>query len=286
MAKLSKIKGTAPYNGKSFDAFVTMVLARGKERRRCFAWRGAADPYAILVSEIMLQQTQTARVERYFEEWMRRFPTVKDVADAPTADVLAAWAGLGYNRRALALKRAAEQVCAEFGGVLPFTEEGLLSLPGVGPATAAALLAFAYNKPAVYLETNVRSVLLHEFFPETDGVSDKELRSLLTAINERVRARGIDARDWNYALLDYGAYLKKNRANPSRRSKHHNRQSPYEGSRRQKRARLLEAVLEDSGETTDMLARALGYDPALTESILSDLAAEGFLRRDGDRWSA
>jgi A/G-specific adenine glycosylase len=233
----------------------------------------------------MLQQTQTARVERYFDEWMRRFPTVADLAGASTAEVLAAWAGLGYNRRALALKRVAEQVCAEFGGVLPATEAELLSLPGVGSATAAALLAFAYNKPAVYLETNVRSVLLHEFFPETDGVTDKELRSLLTGINERVRARGASARDWNYALLDYGAYLKKARPNPSRRSKHHSRQSPYEGSRRQKRARLLEAGLEASGQTTETLSRALGYDPALTESILSDLSAEGFLRRDGDGWS-
>jgi A/G-specific adenine glycosylase len=267
------------------DAFIDTVLARGKEQYRRFAWRGAVGPYAILVSEIMLQQTQTARVERYFDEWMRRFPTVADLADAPIAEVLAAWAGLGYNRRALALKRAAEQVCAEFDGVLPVTEAELLSLPGVGPATAAALLAFAYNKPAVYLETNVRSVLLHEFFPETDGVADTKLRSLLTEINERIRARGIDARDWNYALLDYGAYLKKTGPNPSRRSKHHSRQSPYEGSRRQKRARLLEAVLETPGQTTETLARSLGCDSTLTESILSDLAAEGFLRRDGDRWS-
>jgi A/G-specific adenine glycosylase len=207
------------------------------------------------------------------------------LADAPTCEALATWAGLGYNRRALALKRAAEQVCAEFGGVLPATEAELLSLPGVGPATAAALLAFAYNKPAVYLETNVRSVLLHEFFPGTDGITDTKLRSLLTEINECVRTRGVDARDWNYALLDYGAYLKKAGPNPSRRSKHHSRQSPYEGSRRQKRARLLEAVLEISGQTTEMLARSLDCAPALTESILSDLAAEGFLRREGDRWS-
>jgi A/G-specific adenine glycosylase len=285
MAKISEIVETAPYSGRLVGAFIDTVMAKGREQRRDFAWRSVADPYAILVSEIMLQQTQTSRVERYFGEWMRRFPTVADLAGAPAAEVLAAWAGLGYNRRALALKRAAEQVCAKFGGALPATEAELLSLPGVGPATAAALLAFAYNKPAVYLETNVRSVLLHEFFPKTDGVADTKLRSLLTEINERVRARGIDARDWNYALLDYGAYLKKAHPNPSRRSKHHSRQSRYEGSRRQKRARLLEAVLGTSGQTTETLARSLGYDPTLTESILSDLAAEGFLRRDGDRWS-
>jgi A/G-specific adenine glycosylase len=225
-------------------------------------------------------------VERYFDEWMRRFPTIAALADAPVAAVLAAWAGLGYNRRALALKRAAEQVCTESSGVLPATEAGLRSLPGVGPATAAAILAFAHDKHALYLETNVRSVLLHEFFPEADGVTDKELHALLADVNERVRARGIGARTWNYALLDYGASLKKTRPNPGRRSKHHKRQSPYEGSRRQKRARLLEAVLAEPHRTTEALAHALGYGPELTEGILSDLAAEGFLRRAGDTWSA
>ncbi|MDR2611071.1 MAG: hypothetical protein LBC58_06400 [Clostridiales Family XIII bacterium] len=267
------------------DRFIDTVLAQGAERYRDFAWRRTADPYAILVSEIMLQQTQTARVERYFEEWMRRFPTACALARARVAEVLAAWAGLGYNRRALALKRAAEQVCAEYAGVLPDSGEALLSLPGIGPATAAALLAFAYDKPAVYLETNVRSVLLHEFFPQAKGVTDKELRVLLSGITERVSVLGISARVWNYALLDYGAYLKKALPNPGRRSKHHSRQSAYEGSRRQKRARLLEAVLAAPNQTTEALARSLGYDFALTESILSDLAAEGFLRRDGDTWS-
>jgi A/G-specific adenine glycosylase len=159
-------------------------------------------------------------------------------------------------------------------------------LPGVGSATAAAILAFAHDKHALYLETNVRSVLLLEFFPETDGVTDKELRALLADINERLRARGVSARTWNYALLDYGAYLKKTRPNPSRRSRHHKGQSSYEGSRRQKRARLLEAVLAAPHRSSEALARALGYDPALTESILSDLADEGFVRRDGDAWFA
>jgi A/G-specific adenine glycosylase len=269
------------------DAFVDLVMQRGGERYRDFAWRRTTDPYAILVSEIMLQQTQTARVERYYDEWLKRFPTIAALSAADNAAVLEAWAGLGYNRRALALKRTADTVCEKFGGILPDTEAELLSLPGIGPATAAALLAFAHNRPAAYLETNVRAVFLHEFFPGEDNVSDRELLSLLPGINELVHARGISARTWNYALLDYGAYLKKALPNPTRRSKHYSRQSPYEGSRRQKRARLLEAVLAGSAgpaKTAADLALHCGYELAVTESVLADLAAEGFIRQRAGGW--
>jgi A/G-specific adenine glycosylase len=268
------------------EAFIDLVLKRGGERYRDFAWRRTTDPYAILVSEIMLQQTQTARVERYYDAWLKRFPTIEALSEADNAAVLEAWAGLGYNRRALALKRAADTVCEKFAGILPGTEAELLSLPGVGPATAAALLAFAKNRSAVYLETNVRAVLLHELFPGKDNVSDRELLPLLAEINELVRTRGIDARTWNYALLDYGAYLKKALPNPTRRSKHYSRQSPYEGSRRQKRARLLEAVLAGPERTTADLARQCGYETDLTESVLADLAAEGFLKQHAGGWIA
>lgn len=269
---------------KTHDSFIDTVAARGKELYRDFAWRRTSDPYAVLVSEVMLQQTQTARVERYFDAWMERFPVLDALAAASVSDVLEAWQGLGYNRRALALKRTADSVCEQQGGILPASAEGLQALPGIGAATAAGVLAFAYDQPAVYLETNVRTVLLHECFPETEGVSDGELRELLTRISARVHARGMSARSWNYALLDYGAHLKKTHPNPSRRSKHHSKQSPYEGSRRQKRARLLEALLAHSKQSTEELAEQHRYDPELTESILADLADEGFIRRENNTW--
>jgi A/G-specific adenine glycosylase len=264
---------------------IDTVLAHGAERYRDFPWRNTTDPYAVLVSEVMLQQTQTSRVRRYFEAWIRRFPTIDALAAAATSDVLAAWQGLGYNRRALALHTAATIVSECFGGVLPDTTDELRNLPGIGPATAAGILAFAHNRPAAYLETNVRAVLLHEVFPDRDGVPDRELFSLLVQLSERVHARQIGARQWNYALLDYGAHLKATLpVNPSRRSKHHSRQSPYEGSRRQKRARLLEAVLAESGQTTADLARACGFDLAIVEDVLGDLQREGFIHTENNRW--
>lgn len=268
----------------SIDSFIDTVCEQGQKLYRDFAWRQTSDPYAVLVSEVMLQQTQTSRVERYFATWMERFPTIDALAAASTADVLDAWQGLGYNRRALALKRTAEQVSEGLAGVLPFTESDLCELPGIGPATAAGILAFASNRSAVYLETNVRTVLLHEFYPDEDGVSDKVLRRLLEDVNARVEERAISAKQWNYALLDYGVYLKKTYPNPSRRSKHHTRQSAYEGSRRQKRARLLEAILACPGQSTAALAKLYGYEFALTEDILNDLATEGFIRCDDELW--
>ena len=174
----------------------------------------------------MLQQTQVARVLKHWGRWMATFPTADALAAASTSDVLSQWQGLGYNRRALALKRACE-ACAACGGRLPDTHEGLMALPGIGPATAAGVMAFALNRPGVYLETNVRTVFLHELFPGREGVRDRELVPLVAATCPKD-----DARAWYYALLDYGAHLKSAVPNPSRRSAHHARQSAFEGSRR------------------------------------------------------
>lgn len=270
----------------AIDSFIETVMQQSHLLYRDFDWRRTSDPYAVLVSEVMLQQTQTTRVERYFDAWMQRFPTLDALAAASTADVLEVWQGLGYNRRALALKRTADEVCEQNDGQLPTTSDELCTLPGIGPATAAGVIAFAYNLSAVYLETNVRTVLLHEFYPHEEGVSDRELTALLRKVAEQVQTGGIDARTWNYALLDYGAHLKKTHPNPSRRSKHHSKQSPYEGSRRQKRARLLEAILAHPGQNSEDLAELYSYDLDLAKSILADLAAEGFIRSHNGGWTA
>ncbi len=273
------------------DAFVRRVLESGREHHRDFPWRRTRDPYAVLVSEVMLQQTQAHRVVPYYEEWLASFPTLEALAAAPLEAVLRLWQGLGYNRRAVALKRLSEQVVAAHrtsgeGGpaTLPDDELALRALPGVGPATSAGVLAFAFGRYAVYLETNVRTVVLHELLADRDGVSDREVAPLVAAAAARAEAAGVDARTWYHAMLDHGAYLKRVLPNPSRRSAHHARQSAFEGSRRQKRARLLRAVLDAPDAGLDALAPILGLDTAETLELLEALEREGFLERAGDGW--
>ena len=279
------------------DDFRERVLARGRELYRDLPWRRTRDPYAVWISEVMLQQTQVSRVDGRWQHWLERFPTVDALAAASSADVLEEWQGMGYNRRALALLAAAQAVSAA-GGMLPSDVASLVALPGIGPATAAGIRAFAFDLPAVYLETNVRTVLLHELYPQAEGVPDKELVPVLervcpTTADDPTR----DPRTWYYALLDYGAWLKRTVPNPSRRSATHTRQSRFEGSHRQKRAELVRLLLAHrEGATVATLAEELSsveekagrlkVDDGFAESLLAELAAEGFCHCEGDIWRA
>jgi A/G-specific adenine glycosylase len=248
--------------------------------RHDLPWRLTTDPYSVLVSEVMLQQTQVPRVLKRYPEWIVAFPTVDALAAAPLAEVLERWQGLGYNRRAIALKRAAEEISSRWGGAVPSDEAALKSLPGVGSATAAGVRVFAFGLPAVYLETNVRSVFLHHFFADANDVPDAAILPLVVATTDRD-----DPRSWYYALLDYGAHLKKTVPNPSRRSRHHSRQSAFEGSRRQKRARLLRAVLAAPGCSANELAVETHIEPRLAAEVLDELVAEGFMTREEEGYS-
>lgn len=239
-------------------------------------WRETDDPYEILVSEVMLQQTQVPRVLPAYESFLAQFPTPDALAAAPLEAVLRNWQGLGYNRRAIRLKNAAEMIVERHGGRVPADYDALLELPGIGPTTAAGVLAFAFGEAHPYIETNVRAVLLHDFFPGEDDVPDSRLVSVFDQLIE-----GQDPRVWLYALMDYGVHLKRTVPNPSRRSRHYARQSKFEGSRRQKRSRLLRAVMEQPS-TSDELAASLGMTYPDADEILAELAEEGFLIRDGD----
>ena len=199
--------------------------------------------------------------------------------------MLELWQGLGYNRRALALKQTAEICARDWNGQLPQTYDDLIALPGIGKATAAGVLCFAYNKPALYLETNVRTVFLHHFFPDEVDVSDKRLEPLVAQTTSFSNPRG-----WYYALLDYGAYLKATIANPSRRSKHHTKQSAFEGSRRQKRAEIIRIVLASPGMRFVDIKRELdefeashgrdNLDDSVVGALVERLVSEGFLCAD------
>lgn len=280
------------------EPFRALVLARGRELYRDLPWRRTTDPYQIWISEVMLQQTQVSRVDGRWQHWLERFPTIDALASAQTADVLDEWQGMGYNRRALALLRAAQAV-AEMGGQMPREADALVALPGVGPATAAGIRAFAYNLPGVYLETNVRAVLLHELYPDAVQVPDRELAAVAEATCPADDSDPADdPRTWYYALLDYGAYLKKTVGNPSRRSRTYTRQSRFEGSHRQKRAMVVRALLAHRGHGVDaaMVANELSQQEAqagrdavgetAVQDLLDELAREGFCHEQDGLWMA
>ena len=284
-------EGTGPRPARAMDEFCDYVWQEGLRLYRDLPWRNTYDPYAIWISEVMLQQTQVARVDGRWQSWLRRFPTVQALAQAPQADVLAEWQGMGYNRRALALHRAAITI-VEAGGAFPRDAQELRALPGVGPATAAGIRAFAFNQRGVYLETNVRTVFLHELFPHEEGVPDKRLVPLVDAA-----CPDDDVRGWYYALLDLGAHLKRMVPNPSRRSRSHVRQSNFEGSHRQKRAAVVRMLLSarPHGVTAEKVAATLtaaeleagreAVDAAYARRLLEELSAEGFCAQSGDAWT-
>ena len=262
------------------------------KHRRSFPWREDITPYRIVVSEIMLQQTQVSRVVPKFQSFMRKFPDFETLAATPLREVLAEWQGLGYNRWGLQLKKLAEMVIAT--GDLPRTKEALIELPGIGPNTAGSILAFAYNIPQAFIETNIRSVFIYFFFKNSRRkVDDKEILKLVeislaggsgnSGKNNKNR-NAQNPREWFYALMDYGAYLKSNCPNPSRKSKHHIRQSPFKGSNRQLRAHILRSIIEKP-RTARKIQRIVSdrmqqLKTSATHSILqniTDLKKEGFI---------
>ena len=241
-------------------------------------WRETGDPYRIAISEVMLQQTQVDRVRPKYAAFLAAFPDFAALARAPLPEVLAAWQGLGYNRRALALSRLARTVIAEHGGRLPREPEALRRLPGIGPATAASIAAFAFGVPTVFVETNVRRVFLHEFFPGRPGVSDAELLPLVARTLDRRRPR-----EWYHALMDYGAELARTVPNPNRRSAGYARQARFAGSDRQVRGAILRALLAGGAATEARLGREVGAEPERLGRLLAALEAEGFVTRAGRR---
>jgi A/G-specific adenine glycosylase len=259
------------------DALRRLVYQNYRQHGRRFPWRETKDPYHILVSEIMLQQTQTERALVKYPEFVARFPDCASLARADLRDVLVVWKGLGYNRRALALRRIAERVESEFGGILPDCEEELRAFPCIGAATAGAIQAFAFDKPAVFVETNIRRVFIHFFFPHTEQVRDREILPLVEQTLDKQRVRS-----WYYALMDYGAMLRSRGENPNRRSAHYARQSPFGPSKRRIRGLIIGALVEARVLAVTDLVRDLGISMSLVEPILEELIREGFVKRIED----
>lgn len=271
--------GTLP-SASRIRSFRRVIAAFFRENRRPMPWRDTSDPYRIVVSEIMLQQTQVERVREKYPPFIDRFPNFASLAAAPLQDVLALWQGLGYNRRAIALRDIAKTVITDFEGILPPATDILKTLPGIGHATASSIAAFAFNLPAVFIETNIRRVFIHHFFHDRTDVHDREILPLVEATLDRNNPR-----EWYYALMDYGTALKKTVPNPNRRSRHYSRQSKFEGSARQKRGAILRFVLGNPGCTAVDIASHLDAPSETTRALLQQLVAEGFLQATKTRYS-
>lgn len=256
--------------------FQQLVYGHFREHGRILPWRTTTDPYRILVSEVMLQQTQVERVLPKYEAFLERLPTVAMLAAAPLAEVLALWQGLGYNRRGMLLHRAANVVMNDHAGQIPRDPAQIARLPGIGTYTAGAVAAFAFGRATAFIETNIRSVYLHHFFADSRDVHDRDILPLV----ERTMDRN-NIRDWYNALMDYGATLKKQVPNPSRRSRQHSRQSPFRGSNREIRGELLRLLLAEPGQTAASLVGKSGKESGRLAAMLAALVDEGLLREEG-----
>ncbi len=244
---------------------------------RPFSWRSNLSPYRVLVSEIMLQQTQTGRVEEKFIVFTNRFASFKELAQAEFSEVLRYWKGLGYNRRAKYLHDTAALIVDKCAAILPDDPEILVRFPGIGPATAASICVFAFNKPYAFVETNIRTVYIHFFFANQTRISDKEIMALVDQSMDQE-----DPRQWFYGLMDYGVMLKKTVGNLSRKSSHYQKQSPFEGSDRQIRGRILDLLLVQDRIQVDTAVKLLGQEEKRILSLIDVLVSEGLIVKEDD----
>lgn len=251
-----------------------------REGRHDLPWRepadkrGNFDPYRIHVSEIMLQQTQVPRVLLKYDEFLKKFPTVRALAEATLADVLRVWQGLGYNRRAKLLRECAQTLVRDHRNTYLNTYEGLRTLPGIGPYTAGAIMAFAHNEPVAFIETNIRTVYLHHFFRGEDQVPDTKIMSYIERTLDRERPR-----EWYYALMDYGAHLKRTIGNQNARSRHYAKQSKFKGSDREIRGAILRMAASRPFTLRSLPGELKAFERSRLKEQLAALIREGMLEK-------
>ena len=260
---------------ETLEEFSSKVLNFYDEQGRKFSWRSEISPYRVLVSEIMLQQTQTGRVEEKFSAFVARFPGFQELAAADFSEVLRLWKGLGYNRRAKYLHDISRTAVAEFDSALPDDPEILVRFSGIGKATAASICVFAFNKPYGFIETNIRTVFIHFFFPDQLGVSDPEIFVLVEKTMDSENPRR-----WFYALMDYGVMLKQTVGNLSRKSSTYRKQSRFEGSDRQLRGRILDLLLSRTRVDVKTAAIILEQPEDRVRALTGALYSEGLLVED------
>jgi len=255
--------------------------------RHNLVWRRKHTPYAVVVSEIMLQQTQVVRVQEYFKNWMKKYPSWRALARAPLRDVLISWQGLGYNRRGKYLHDIATIVTETYKGKLPQDRTSLEALPGIGHYTAGSIRAFAFNESDIFMETNIRTVLFYHLYDYKNitlkSIDDKELLLVLEKYLSHDKRAQKNPCEFYWALMDYGSHLKQTVGNLNTRAKAHTKQSRFEGSRRQLRAALLRFILEESRTKKEILTQG-AKDTQVTQELLDDLVREGSVRYEKSRY--
>ena len=264
---------------KDIRTFQNTIYDYYRSHKRSFPWRDTKNPYHILVSEIMLQQTQTDRVIKKYREFIAAFPDFAALARANLSEILRVWQGMGYNRRAIALQKIAQRVINDHEGRLPRDVLSLKTLPGIGEATASSIAAFAFNEPTIFIETNIRTVFIHFFFEARTDVDDTEILPLLEKSLDRRHPA-----EWYSALMDYGAMLKSVHGNAGTRSRHYRKQSPFRGSDRQLRGAIIRMLLKNPGFSAAQLADDLTEQPDRVKCLLSSLHSEGFIYSDKGRY--
>lgn len=256
-------------------AFQQLLRQKGEELYRDMPWRDDTRPYYVLVSELMLQQTQVPRVIPKFEAFIRQYPDEHALARASLADVLRLWQGLGYNRRAKFLHEAARMIVREFDGEFPADASSILRLPGVGKNTAGAIMAYAHNEPAIFVETNVRTVYIHHFFADNFLVDDKEIISLLEATIDTRRPR-----EFYQHLMDYGTWLKSHGVRNVSQSRHYKKQSPLKGSIREVRGQIIKAL--SGGQLTLGELHQVVQGDERFDAAIESLQRDGLIRHHAD----
>ncbi len=257
---------------KKEEKFVEVVWEYyARHGRRSLPWRKTKNAYRILVSEIMLQQTQVDRVLPKYTAFLKKFPSLTTLANASLGDVLREWQGLGYNRRAKMLHQCAQIVVREHKGRLPCTHSELMKLPGIGHYTAGAVMAFAYGESVPIIETNIRTVYIHHFFHDDTDVHDDDVQKYVAHTLHTENPR-----EWYYALMDYGVFLKKTVGNQNSRSKHYSKQSTFKNSDRQIRGAILR-LLSVRMYTRTKIHEALSFEIDRIDAQCEKLLTEGLI---------
>jgi len=252
-----------------------------KNHGRELPWRNEDDPYKVFISEIMLQQTQVVRVLKKYPEFIKTFPTFKALASAKFSDVFLVWQGMGYNRRAKFIKQTAEIVMRDFNGILPKNREILKKFPGIGEGTSGSLVAFLYNEPVCFVETNIRRVIIHFFFKNKNNIKEREILKKIKETIDKSRPR-----EWYYALMDYGSMLpEREKTNVNKKGKIYKKQTPFVGSRRQLRGSILQFLLKNkASKISDIIYGCRTTDHDIKE-IVDGLYKERLIEKNKNRYS-